>query len=121
MSIWDISLRQLLLFQSLYVCKTQTDILSLIQEQPNPSVFYMPFLELDKTNMLNIMSYDSRSIQTLLSEEFEEYFTPDWPVFFTNRVKHKSGTDYYRNALDISLKNNQIGAVNKILWYIINY
>ena len=34
--IWEITLRELLLFQSLYVCKTQADIVDLVQNQPNP-------------------------------------------------------------------------------------
>lgn len=32
----DITLRELLLFQSLYVCATQTDILDLVKSQPKP-------------------------------------------------------------------------------------
>jgi hypothetical protein len=32
----DITLRELLLFQSIYVCKTQSDIVQLIEDQPSP-------------------------------------------------------------------------------------
>jgi len=32
----DITLRELLLFQSLYVCRTQSDILELVKKQPHP-------------------------------------------------------------------------------------
>ena len=28
---------------------------------------------------------------------------------------------YFRNAIDIALKNNQVGAINKIIWYIVKY
>lgn len=31
-------------------------------------MFYKTFFELDKTNMLNIMSYDSKSMTVLLNE-----------------------------------------------------
>lgn len=60
--IWTITLRELMLMQSLYVCKTQSDIVDLVNCQPNPSVFYKSFLELDGTNLTSILSFDSRSM-----------------------------------------------------------
>jgi hypothetical protein len=111
-----------LLLQSLYVAKTQSDIIALVKEQPNPKVFYKTYLELNKSNMLNILSYDSKSIQCLLNEDFADFYDENFPIFFTNKLKSpKSGKVYYRNAMDIGLKNNQAGAVKKIIWYIINY
>jgi hypothetical protein len=38
--IHEITLRQLLLFNSLYVCKTLTDIIDIVIDQPEPIVFY---------------------------------------------------------------------------------
>ena len=60
--IWEITLRELLLFQSLYVCKTQSDIVDLVNNQPNPTVFYKSFLEFDGSNMVSILSFDGRSM-----------------------------------------------------------
>lgn len=74
--IHDITLRELLFFQSLYVCATQTDILNLVKSQYNPMIFYKTFLELDGTNMVSILAFDSRCMQALLREENLKYFTP---------------------------------------------
>ena len=99
------TLRELLLLQSIYVCRTQSDILALVKDQPNPQVFYKTFLELNRSNMLNILSYDSRSMQCLLTEEHDQFYDKEYPVFFTNKVKSKrSGKEKYRNAIDMALK-----------------
>ena len=75
--LWAVTLRELLLFKSLYYCKTQEEIFKLIKEQPNPTVFYKSLLELDGSNMASILSFDGRSMTQLLSEEFEEHFSSD--------------------------------------------
>jgi len=72
--LWTSTLRELLLLQSMYLCGTQTEILELVKEQPNPSVFYKTFFEIDKANLLNILSFDSRSIKALLNDNFSEYY-----------------------------------------------
>ena len=66
--ISDITLRELLLFQSLYVCSTQSDIFKLVKSQYKPEVFYKSFLELDGTNMASILSFDSRSMKYILDD-----------------------------------------------------
>jgi len=66
----DLTLRELLLFQSLYVCKTLSQIVEIVSEQPNPGVFYKSCLELDMANMVSILSFDSRSMAYLLSDGF---------------------------------------------------
>jgi len=69
--IWAITLRELLLFNSIYLAKTLSNIIELVTDQPNPSVFYKSFLEFDGSNMVSILSFDSRSMEYLLSDEFE--------------------------------------------------
>ena len=68
--IHTVTLRQLLLFNSLYVCKTLTDIIDIVNDQPRPAVFYQSFLELNGTNMVSILSFDSRSMDYLLDDKF---------------------------------------------------
>jgi hypothetical protein len=85
--IWEITLRELLLFQSLYVCKTQSDIVELVFNQPNPTVFYKSFLEFDGSNMVSILSFDGRSMQQLLDDKFEQYFNKDYPIFYKNKIQ----------------------------------
>ena len=77
-----ITLRELLLFQSLYVCKTLSQIVSIVRDQPNPGVFYKSFLELDGANMVSILSFDSRSMAYLLSDDFESFFNSKFPLFY---------------------------------------
>jgi hypothetical protein len=81
------TLRDLLLLKSLYICRTLADIITLVESQPNPSMLYKCFLELDGSNMTSILSFDSRSMRFLLSENHTEYFNSDFPIFYRN--KHK--------------------------------
>ena len=60
--IHEITLRELLILQSFYICKTQSDIQSLVKQQPNPTFFYKTFLELDGANMASILAFDSKSM-----------------------------------------------------------
>ena len=121
--IHDITLRELLLFQSLYVCKTQSDILRLVQSQPFPSVFYKSFLELDCSNMVSILSFDSRSLKQLLDDKNSQYFQNDYPIFYKNKIQKSNNKDkfFYRTAIDSALRNNQIRAVGYIINYVCKY
>ena len=51
-----------MLLMSLYVCKTQTQIVELVKDQPLPTVFYKTFLELGGANMATVLAFDSRSM-----------------------------------------------------------
>ena len=92
-----------MLFKSIYYCKTQEQIIDLINEQPKPVVFYKSFLEFDGTNMVSILAFDSRSMNKLLSEEYQEHFSEQYPIFYRNKLD--KGTKrkpkyFYRNAID---------------------
>lgn len=63
--IYEITLRELLILQSFYLCKTLQDIVNLVKLQPNPSFFYKTFLELDCSNFASMLAFDSRSITFL--------------------------------------------------------
>lgn len=84
--VHDITLRELLFFQSLYVCSTQTEILKLVESQQHPEVFYKTFLELDGTNMVTILSFDSRCMKSLLSEKNQDHFSPQYPLFYKSKI-----------------------------------
>ena len=45
-----VTLRELLLYKSLYYAKTNEAISLLVMQQPNPNVFYKSFLELNGSN-----------------------------------------------------------------------
>lgn len=112
--VFEITLRELLLIQSIYACKTQGDIELLVGDQPNPKIFFKVFLELGLKNMISYLAFDSRSIKRLLDNEANvEYFSDKFPVFY----KNKDG----RSSLDVALGNNQIRSVNLMVQYIIRF
>ena len=92
-----------MLFKSIYYAETLQQIVDLIKMQPKPIVFYKAFLELDGNNMTSILSFDSRSMERLLSDDFSEHFSDEYPVFYKNKLN--KGTIlkpkyFYRNAID---------------------
>lgn len=63
-----------MLIQSIYACQVQSDIEELIKAQPNPTVFFKVFLEIDIKSMVSYLAFDTKSIRSLLSEENGKYF-----------------------------------------------
>ena len=116
-----VTLRELMLFKSLYVCKTLTDIVDIVNDQPNPSVFYKSCLELDMCNMVSILSFDTRSMKYLLDDQFENFFDVRFPIFYKNKIQKGKDKFFYRNAIDSALRSNQMGAVQVIVDYIRKY
>lgn len=83
------SLNELLLFQGIFSCSSQSEVSKLIEEQPTFDVFYKSFLELDMANMVSILSFDSRSIKILLDDTKREAnrqnFSKDVPIIYKIR------------------------------------
>lgn len=83
--IHEITLRELMLIQSIFACKTQSDIELLVQDQPNPTIFFKVFLELGIKSMISYLAFDSRTIKTLLdNKDNYKYFDKEYPVFYKN-------------------------------------
>ena len=56
--------------------------------------------------MCSILSFDSRSMSYLLSNEFEHLFIAEYPIFYKNKVdkgKIEKQKYCYRNALDTAV------------------
>lgn len=121
--IHEITLRELLLLQSISLSKTLSDILTMVVEQPNASLFYKTFLELDNSNMVSILSFDSRTMKILLDSKNQEFFQEEFPIFFKNKIVKSNNPNsyFYRSAIDNSLANNQIIAVGYIINYIVRF
>jgi hypothetical protein len=109
------TLRELLFIQSAQRLPSSTLILELVKSQPTPHIFMNSFLELDGTNLANILSFDSGSINAIFrydheNEKFlnDEYFNPEIPIFYRNKITKKNNPRkyYYRNAIDNALRNN---------------
>lgn len=71
----SITLRELILIESINNCRTEGDIQDLLKNQPNASMFYKSFLELNGANMVSILAFDSRCMKVLLDEKTnKDYF-----------------------------------------------
>ena len=87
-------------------------------------MFYKAFLELDGSNLVSILSFDSRSMEFLLQDQFSEYFSKEYPIFYKNKIQKGNWKDqrfFYRSAIDNALRNNQVKAVQIMCDYIVKY
>ena len=50
------------MFKSIYYCETLEKMAELISLQPTPRVFFKSFLELDLSNMLSVLAFDSHQV-----------------------------------------------------------
>ena len=66
--IEQLNLSELMLLQGLFSCSSQGRLATLISEFPNQPVFFKSLLEFDMTNLISILSFDSRSIESLLDD-----------------------------------------------------
>lgn len=116
-------MRELLILQSFYCCKSQSDIVNLVKIQPNPHFFFKTFLELGVSNMTTILAFDSRAIEVLLNPDNEIYFDDKSPIIYKMKMTKKNRVNkyYYNSAIDIALKNNQVKAGSLMLDYIVKY
>jgi hypothetical protein len=65
-------------------------------------------LELDGAKMVTILSFDSGSMEHLLSDDNEEYYDSSYPVIYRTKTPKKNNKKafYYNTAIDNALKNN---------------
>lgn len=69
--------------------------------QPNPSFFYKTFLELDGSNMVTMLAFDSGSMKSLLSDENKHLFNSEYPIMYKSKVLKRDGKSfYYTTAID---------------------
>ena len=103
-NIDEMSLSQLIIIESIFKCDSAYDIAMLIKLQPDPILFFKSYMELDQSNMIQILSFDSLIIKTLMEFEFTDYNKKN-PVFY--KMRHKiDGETILLSALDVALENN---------------
>jgi hypothetical protein len=79
-------------------------------------------LEFDLANFCSILAFNSRAMGILLSVDNSKYFTEEFPVIYKNKMEKRDGSGYYfSNAIETSLKNNQMRAVALIIEYIVKF
>lgn len=84
-------------------------------------MFFKSFLEFDGANMVSILSFDSRSMSSLLSESNSRFFTEEYPLIYKNKIFKRKEKYFFRNAIDRALKANQIRAVSVMIDYIVKF
>ena len=70
----------------------------------------------------------------LLSDQFKEYFSSKFPLFYKNKIQKGYVVSYeeqnskkiinhyfYRSGLGMALQNNQVAALSLMIKYIVNY
>lgn len=114
------SLRELMVINSIFMCDSAIEVKNLIEKQPSGQLFQKSFMELDQSNIIQILSFDSRIVQTLLDFKVSDEFNRKYPIFY--KMRHIiEGQPQNVSALDVALNNNQIRALNYIIEYIIEY
>lgn len=51
-NIDEMSLRELMVIQSVFMCDSAMEVVKIIKLQPNPQLFQRSFMELDQSNMI---------------------------------------------------------------------
>ena len=75
--------------------------------------------------MVSILSFDSKSIKHILSEDNKEFFRcKNYPLFYKNRVRKGRrihGKYLYRSAIENALRDREMSAVDSIIKYVVKY
>lgn len=111
--IHELTLRELLLIQSMYTVHNQSEVSALIEAQPTPSIFYKVSLNLGIKSLISYVAFDSKSIRLLLDEDKKQYFSEEFPLFFRNETGE--------SEIDIALGRNQIRSVNMMITYLCKF
>jgi hypothetical protein len=83
-------LHDLILIQGLFLLDSVTEIIELILLQPNKDVFFKSYMELDHSNLIQILSFESRFIEALLKEILQEdSYNLGRPLFY--KMLHQIG------------------------------
>ena len=90
LNIDEMSVRELMLVQSVFQCDNAMEIVELIDLQPSPAIFFKSFMELDQANLVQIMAFDSKIIRKLL-ENTEYEFSKEFPIFYKIRMIDSDG------------------------------
>lgn len=116
-------MRELLIIKSLETLSTASSVYDFVHAQPEPKIFYKSFLELDGTNLLSMLAFDSKSIDFLLNKDKSQYFNEKFPIIYKNKMAKKNNSTKfcYRSAIDQAMKSNQHFALDAMINYIVTY
>ena len=106
----------------MYITETEYFKYEVIKMQSDPRFFYKSYLELDCSNMVSILSFDTHYIKNLLNEENQKFFDNKFPIIYAIKMKSQKHRGFeYTNAVEVALKRNQLEGVKFLLDYIVKY
>lgn len=70
------------MFQSIFACRHQYDISKLLEKHTKIDSFLKSFPEFDKSNFINILAFDSKSIAVLLGKNHQNCFNKEYPIIY---------------------------------------
>lgn len=77
-------------------------------------------MELDKMNMIQILSFDGRIVSRLL-EHLDANHSAMYPLFYKIMFTSPEGHNQIMTPIEIALENNQIRALNSIINYCVKF
>lgn len=122
LSMEEMDLVEIILVQSIFLLDSSNEILELIDLQPNRTLFFKSFMELDLANLIQILSFESRVVRKLLVNlnAKEDEHDPTYPLFYKMQ-QNLNGKVHVLTPIKIALENNQIRALNSIIGYIVEH
>jgi len=115
------ALTNLIFIQGVFLLDSITEIMKMIELQPTKDIFFRSFMELDHSNMIQILSFESRFIERLLEEVITtDHYSFDHPLFYKMQHTNKKET-IILTAIEIAVENNQIIALNRMIEFVVKY
>jgi hypothetical protein len=98
-----------------------SEIIELIELQPNNEIFFQSFMELDHSNLIQILSFESRFIESLLRDILKnDSYKSKQPLFY-KMLHQKGGETQILTPVEIALENNQVVGLNRMIEFIVKY
>lgn len=79
-SVDETALRELVMISSIFKLQTAFQVIDLIRQQPDLTLYFKSFMELDKANLISIFSCSSLVIRELMSNKHKAKI--DYPIFY---------------------------------------
>lgn len=104
--LMETSLQELIMIQSLFLLDSANDIHTLIGSQPNKNFFFKSYMELDHSNLVQILSFESRIIKKLLeNHDSIGKFKYSYPLFYTMQ-QNLDNKIHLTTPIQIALESN---------------
>ena len=119
------SLREVLIFQSICNCQQQHHLERLIALQDNISMFTKTFLDFGKMNLIHLLAFDGNSIKALLHERHGDNYVSEYPLIYMVANQESDEQHFTKqvkeSAFDVALQNNQVSAIKSMVKWVLKH